>query len=736
MSSNVAKLPFYAASLIVAAVAFVCYLPSLDGDFVFDDSEAIVGNDDLKADVHWTELFLHDFWGKRLASKHSHKSYRPLTVLTFRWNYWLSRDFSPWGFHFTNLLLHPVVCVVLLTVCSIIVGRIEEGELEDSNFDSSWKSFVVAILFAVHPIHTESVAGAVGRADLMSALCFFLAIWAFDQSCCVNNSSRCDSEGRPLSFSFPWIFICVALCGLAMLFKEQGITAVGICLIYDVIIICKVDVLKLVKGQIFAVKENERQSDSWWVQSLLFRQFIMIISTTVILGARFHVMGTGPPKFQPVDNPASFSNSTLTRIATYNYIYALNGWLLVNPWWLCFDWSMGCIPLIENIWDIRIVSTLLFWVVMLALVRVALASENAVHQKNVTMGLALLVLPFLPASNLFFTVGFVIAERVLYVPVAGFCILVTTGLSQLWKHNNMKRPCGIALLFLIFIFSIRSIHRSNQWTNEIDLFTSGASVCPLNAKVHYNIGKVMSDQAGQNDIALAAYRKAVELHPKYDQAWNNLGNMLKDMGETQEAEQCLQNALDSNPEFAAAWMNLGIVKSSLNKPAEAERCYRMAIIHRRKYPDAYYNLGNLYIELNRFDDAVAAFRNATALKRDHHNSWTNLALLHETHERYSEAEAILQESLKFLPDHLGLIHNLANVLGKMGRYEESERYFKQALDLNPNSAQTHANLAVVYHRAGKLDLAEKWYRTSLELDPSNGLTKDNLNKLLKKKKQQ
>lgn len=732
MPSNVGNLPFYAASLILAAVAFVCYLPSLEGDFVFDDSEAIVGNDDLKADVHWTDLFQHDFWGKRLASKHSHKSYRPLTVLTYRWNYWLSRDFSPWGFHFTNLLLHPVVCVVLLRVCSIIMGRIEDKEL-----DSSWKSFVIAILFAVHPIHTESVAGIVGRADLMSALCVFLAIWAFHKCCCVDNPSRCDSEGHPVSFSFIWIIVCIALCGLAMLFKEQGITAVGICLIYDVIIICKVDILKLLKSQLFAKKEskNEKQTDPQWITGLLFRQFIMITATTVILGARFHVMGTGPPKFQPVDNPASFSNSTLTRFATYNYIYALNGWLLVNPWWLCFDWSMGCIPLIESIWDIRIISTFVFWVVMLALVRVALVSENVTHRKAVTMGLALLVLPFLPASNLFFTVGFVIAERVLYISVAGFCILITTGLSQLWQHSNTKRPCCIALILLIFIFSIRSMHRSHQWTNEIDLFTSGVSVCPLNAKVHYNIGKVLSDQGKQNDIALASYRKAVELHPTYDQAWNNLGNMLKDMGKTEEAEQCLQNALDSNPEFAAAWMNLGIVKGSLNKTDEAEKCYRTAIIHRRNYPDAYYNLGNLYIELNRFDDAVDAFRNATALKTDHLNSWTNLALLHETRERYSEAKAILQEGLENLPNHPRLIYNLANVLGKMGQYDESERYFKHVIDINPQSAEAHANLAVVYHRAGKLDLAEKSYRKSLQLDPSNALTQDNLNKLLKKKKQ-
>lgn len=733
MDSIVPKLPFYVAALAVFVVAFVCYLPSLDGDFVFDDNEAIIGNDDVHDQVHWTELFLHDFWGKRLASKHSHKSYRPLTVLTFRWNYWLAGGLSPWGFHLTNLLLHPLVSVLVMKVCSIIMGEIEGDVCEDLTFPASQKSFLVALLFAVHPIHTESVAGVVGRADLMSALCFLLAFWTFHQSCCGKDSSERDSEARPRSFSLPWIVVCVILCGLSMLFKEQGITAVGVCLVYDVIVICKVDIMKLLKNLIFPLKHDNKQSDLQWIKSLVLRQCMMIVCTGIIVGARFRVMGTGPPKFQPVDNPASFSNSSFTRFATYNYIYAINAWLLVNPWWLCFDWSMGCIPLIENLGDIRLVPTLLFWVVILALIQLAFMSENAVHRRTVTMGLALLVLPFLPASNLLFTVGFVVAERILYIPVVGFCILVTSGVSQLCKKDKLRQPCGICLLILMVVFSVRSIHRSNEWRNELDLFTSGVSVCPLNAKVHYNIGKVMSEKAGQNDVALAEYREAVRLHPQYDQAWNNLGNMLKDMGQAEEAEVCLHNALDSNPEFAAAWMNLGIVKASLQKTDEAEKCYRTAVIHRRKYPDAYYNLGNLYIDLNRFDDAVTAFRNATVLKPDHQNSWMNLAILHETHERYNEAEAILHEGLKNLPNHPGLNYNLANVLGKVGRFEESEIYFKKALDFNPNSAQIHANMAVVYHRAGKLDLAEKSYKRSLELDSSNELTKDNLKKLLRQK---
>ncbi|XP_062518575.1 protein O-mannosyl-transferase TMTC4-like [Corticium candelabrum] len=736
MDTLISRLSFHTASLIIAAAAFLCYYPSLAGDFVFDDSEAVVGNEDVSGDVHWTQLFLHDFWGKRLTSKHSHKSYRPLTVLTFRWNFWMSGGLHPWGFHLTNILLHPVVSVLVMKICSLMMGRIKECRSEEEVFPAAWKSFVVGLLFAVHPVHTESIAGVVGRADLMSALCFFLSFWAFHQSC-YGKKVEYDIESRPTSFSLNWIIVCVMLCGLSMLFKEQGITAVGICFVYDVLVVCKINVWKVLNGLLFVNHrdDKDRQSDSKWIRSLVYRQCVMILSAVILLGIRFRIMGTGPPKFQPVDNPASFSNSTFTRVATYNYIYAINGWLLLNPLWLCFDWSMGCIPLVENVSDVRLLPTLLFWVAMLAVIWTALVNDNTEFRQTIGIGLAFLVVPFLPASNLFFKVGFVVAERVLYIPVVGFCILITAGLSRLSGLQKLRNAGIFIFISLVLVFSLRSVQRSAEWRNETDLFTRGVFVCPLNAKVHYNIGKVMSEKGGKDDVALAAYREAVRLHPEYDQAWNNLGNLLKDKGETEEAEHCLQNALDANPEFAAAWMNLGIVKASLHKSEEAERCYRTAIIHRRKYPDAYYNLGNLYIELKRFDDAMAAFRNATALKADHVNSWTNLAILFETNEQYDEAETVLNEALTVLPDHPGLIYNLANVLGKVGRYNEAERHFKKALQSNPNSAQIHANMAVAYHRAGKLDLAEASYKASLKLDPSNELTKSNLNKLLRQKQQ-
>ena len=351
-------------------------------------------------------------------------------------------------------------------------------------------------------------------------------------------------------------------------------------------------------------------------------------------------------------------------------------------------------------------------------------------RRLLALGFALLVIPFLPASNLFFRVGFVVVERNLYLPSIGFCLVLSVAATHVYRCATWKRTTKACVYALLALYAAQAFARAAAWRTETSLFESGLRVCPRNAKVHYNVGKLLSESGRDNDLSVAHYREAVRLHPGYDQAWNNLGNLLKDSGDVVEAEACLHRALAANAEFAAAWMNLGIVKAALGKTDEAENCYRTAIKHRRKYPDAFYNLGNLYIELKRVDEAATAFRNATRLKATHVNAWLNLALLHENGGRLVEAESVLEEARRHLPDHVGFASNLANVLAKQGRFDESEPYYKMAISADPKSASLHGNLAVMYHRAGKLRGAEREYALSLDLDPSNELMKDNLRKLV------
>ncbi|OWK00800.1 hypothetical protein Celaphus_00016809 [Cervus elaphus hippelaphus] len=151
-------LPPFWAKFLVGFASLVCFARSYDGDFVFDDSEAIVNNKDLRAETPLGDLWHHDFWGSRLSSNTSHKSYRPLTVLTFRMNYYLSGGFHPASFHAVNIALHGGVSVLLVDVFSVLFGGLQYSSKGRRLHLAPRSSLLAALLFAVHPVHTECVS--------------------------------------------------------------------------------------------------------------------------------------------------------------------------------------------------------------------------------------------------------------------------------------------------------------------------------------------------------------------------------------------------------------------------------------------------------------------------------------------------------------------------------------------------------------------------------------------------
>uniref|UniRef100_A0A8D2ZQA4 dolichyl-phosphate-mannose--protein mannosyltransferase n=1 Tax=Scophthalmus maximus TaxID=52904 RepID=A0A8D2ZQA4_SCOMX len=672
------KLAPVRAKLTVALVALLCFINSYDGEFVFDDSEAIVNNKDLKPTTPLNNIWTNDFWGSNLSSNSSHKSYRPLTVLTFRLNYLLAGGLQPIGFHMLNIVLHAIISALMIDMFAILIGGLAYDEKDKIVNLAPKTSLLAALFFAAHPVHTESVAGIVGRADLLCALFFQLSFLTYCKA--FNTGSEGDDR-----FSVRWVVVSLLLCAAAILLF---LLTVG-------------DVVRT---------------------GLLTRLALMALGGLAMLYARWRIMGTGPPAFTEVDNPASFAENIFLRIVNYNYYYSLNAWLLLCPWWLCFDWSMGCVPLIKAATDWRTAWLLLLWCVLIGLTSQALCSQDSQRRRTLTLGLVLLVVPFLPACNIFFRVGFVVAERVLYLSSAGYCLLLAYSLGHCCcRWNKYKKLVCVAVLLLLCVYVARCALRSHQWRTEQSLFTSALSVCPLNAKVHYNVGKNLADR-GNTTAAIRYYREAVRLHPSYVHAMNNLGNILKERNELVEAEQLLSKAVSIQPDFAAAWMNLGIVQNSLQKFEEAELSYWNAIRFRKKYPDCYYNLGRLYADQNRHLDALNAWRNATVLKPDHSLAWNNMVILLDNTGNLGQAELIGREALKLLPSDHTIMFSLANVLGKLQKYKVSQH---KHFPFFPPSA-------VLYHRWGKLELAKKHYELSLKLDPEAPGTRDNYNMLRRK----
>ncbi|XP_011706097.1 PREDICTED: transmembrane and TPR repeat-containing protein 4 [Wasmannia auropunctata] len=688
----------------IIVILSLCFLNSYDGNFVFDDTEAIVNNIDVRDTPFW-DIFQNDFWGTKLSHKQSHKSYRPLTILSFRLHFWLRQDLVSQDFHIVNIILHSVICLLTLFVYNVFLGP--EGQSI---------SFYATALFAVHPIHTEAVSGIVGRAELLCSLFTWLSILLYSHIIHAKNIVRA-------WVAMPSFVICITA---AMLCKETGITTIGICAIYDIVIVNKIYPIDIIK--FFSFKHiNKNLNNLIKYKNTVLRLAALVFIAIILLFLRFSIMGFSTPKFQSVDNPASFMDNILLRILNYNYIYCLNIWLLICPIWLCFDWSMGCVSLITG-YDYRTFVVISSWFMFGTLIIYTFTSYKDKTLRYVIMGLTILICPFLPASNIFFNVGFVLAERVLYIPSAGYCLLVVIGLQKFSARFSLTKTSLLAYAMLILLLFIRSWIRSSQWRNEKLLFQSALDVCPLNAKVHYNIAKNAAD-AGDVHLAKLEYQEALRLNPKYAQAMNNLGNLLKDDGQLLEAVSLFKQAVNLQKDFSTAWMNLGIVQSALKKYEESEVSYFMALQHRSNYPDCYYNLGVLYLERRQYDKALKAWINATKQKPTHKRAWTNMILLLDDLDKTEEALKMANKALKFIPNHASIYFNIANILGKKGKYEEAEIQFKQAISKDPTAPMIYANLGVLYHRSNKLNAAEEMYKKALQLKPDLYSAKDNLQRL-------
>ncbi|CAM1318239.1 Uncharacterised protein PB.6640, partial [Pycnogonum litorale] len=589
-------------SCIIATsfVAFILYLNTLNADFAYDDSRAIKSNDDLLPSVPLINIFYNDFWGTPLKHSGSHKSYRPLCVLSFRINYALG-EMNPWGYHLVNVLLHTIVTGLFTYFANML-------------FTKMFPTVVAGLLFGIHPIHTEAVAGVVGRADVGACLFFLISFISYVHYC----KYRDDLQNRHRRWIHLLGSMVFATC--SMLTKEHGITVLGVCATYD----CFVKTKLRTKDITYILQEKKYRNLLEGILSIASGLFILV-------SLRIYFMGSKPPEFAPADNPAADNENFWTRTLTFLYLPAFNFWLLLFPQILSFDWSMESVPLISSFRDFRNVFTLAFYFGMFYINLFAMDSlsknrdrsvsdpgnspscydnaksnshgsyylngnhnnkcptnyqslpkvkknssgfsngfmfcqnnnvctnyqmngqsrlMNGCHQSSVyengnsihaspscgplssytssttvsyvsssdfkrnidiiIISMALLVFPFIPATNLFFYVGFVIAERVLYIPSMGVCLLVALGANNIYRtiHDDRKiYRLFIILISIIFIaMCVRTIRRNNDWKSEEDLYRSGIPVNP--PKAYGNLANILSSQ-DRKEEAEWAYRKAL-----------------------------------------------------------------------------------------------------------------------------------------------------------------------------------------------------------------------------------
>lgn len=526
-----------------------------------------------------------------------------------------------------------------------------------------------------------------------------------------SNDKKKTKKDEPLKKGFGcccvYLWTSLTAAALAILWKETGMVAIPLCAVMELTQHFQVG---STRRQLPSNRQSSDRSNRHLVQQeRCENKKTMAYGNLTLLGAvwagqlglRMYMLGgestTALPWFAAADNPVSRDASLLTRTLTFLHLPAFNFGLLLWPAWLSFDWSMDSISPVTRFNDPRNVATFFFYAGLAALLTKTLnqfkeGDACRKHSKLIVTALSFLVLPFLPASNLFFYVGFVVAERVLYMPSIGFCLLLGAGLektmdlTQSKKCGPTKRDKFIRLMLTtcfgatLILWSVRTFQRNGDWSSEEQLYRSGIPINP--AKAYGNLAAILAREHRQAE-AEHAYRQALAHRPNMAETHFNLALLLQSQGRHQEASSSYLQSIHYRPNLAAAYLNLGLLLSKQQGQHEQA-------VHWLSACSQLDGSGVRDPQAHRHSQIQALV------------SWGQLELARGHPETSIQ---LYKQAIRRTPTNLQQVqlvyHSLAEAYQSVGNYLESERWFKAAVDQVQESnsrQQQQANTRQQYNK--------------------------------------
>jgi hypothetical protein len=410
-------------------VVIASYANSFVSGFVIDSKVIVLGDPRLRAVTwgHLYEIVVHSYWWPYAETG----LYRPVTTLSYLFNYSvLGEGAQPAGYHVVNLALHLGNAFLLLALAR--------------RFGASfWLAFTAAAVWATHPILTEAVTNIVGRADLLSAFGVLGALY------CLLRWR--ENAGRQLA----WIAGTVICSCLAVGAKESGAALLGVVVLHDVLI-----------GE---WRDWRERAGSWMA---------VAIPLAIYLAARASVVGgLGTVPLPVVDNPiagAGFWTGRVTALAVAGrYLGSL-----VWPAGLSADYSFSQIPLASGTGG--------EWAAWLAVAAIAAAAVGLLRKAPaVSFALASAFLLWLPASNLLFASGTIMAERLVYLPSAGLIVAAVAGAWVLLSRRPASALAGVGVAAaLVGLFGVRTFARNADWRDDLSIWQATVRSAPGSFKAH------------------------------------------------------------------------------------------------------------------------------------------------------------------------------------------------------------------------------------------------------------
>jgi len=621
---------FYLLCLIFLST--VIYLNTLHNQLVFDDIPLIFDNYFVKHIEKIPTYFFTNF--EKIP-------YRPLRMITYALDYQFT-GLNPLGYHVSSIAFHALTTLVLYFTILALTGK-------------SRVAFFAACLFAVHPVHTDSVAYISGRRDILSTLFYLLGFYCFLKARQKHKSHL--------------LILALAAYLFALASKEMAVTLPAICFLYDLLD-------NFPEGESFSKRCSTAVTQSISKYKLCYVSFLV----PAILFTCYKILLKSP------SNKVGFYGGDLyTQVLTVGKILFYYIKLLFFPINLLADYSFNSFPLSTSFFE---PTTLLCFGVLccLAVLTMKLLS------KNKTMAFALLwfFITLLPVCHII-PHHELLAEHYLYLPSFGFVLLMALVLENVLAFSTWRRSVILLFACVILLFATRTFYRNYDWKNSYILWSKTVATSPNCVRAINNLG-IEYYKRKQYAQAKSLYERALKVQPTYEKAYYNLGNVYRVEQDFARALAMYQKTAQLNPKNFRNHNNLGNAYAMQGLYEQALKAYQRALKHKPGYAEAHNNLGNVYRSLGQPDRAIIHYQRAIRLNSAYSDAYHNLASVYGELKQYDNAIQTLETLCRnnpFIPvitNKLGVFYELS------GQYDRAAEWYEHALKLQPRFPEAQKNL--------------------------------------------
>ncbi|MGC3958708.1 MAG: tetratricopeptide repeat protein [Verrucomicrobiota bacterium] len=667
-------------SLLLGALTVAVYWPVVHHDFItLDDSEYVTENEWVTKGLSWE--------GVKWAFTTGHASnWHPLTWLTHQLDCQLF-GLNPTGPHAINLALHLANSILLLLLLHQMTGTI-------------WRSAMVAMLFALHPLHVESVAWIAERKDVLSAFFGILTLMAYTRYV---NDSKIQSPRSKV-----WYAVALGLFACGLMSKPMLVTWPFVLLLLDL-------------WPLLRVQPEAGRWDLGYGRGRILTEkipfFAMTIASCVIT---FLVQRQGGA----VSTSGNLPMEDRLANAVVSYVKYLRKTIWPDDLAIFYPHPELRFPASEQWPTMGILAAAVFLVVISVSV-----FKRVAKQPYLAVGWFIFIGTLVPTIGVVQVGTQALADRYTYIPLIGIFIIITWGVADLLQGRRSGRVVagglggGLTLGCLIITSC-----QVKTWKDDFSICRHALNVTKYNPVAHSLLGKALA-RNGQQDEAITQFRAALEAYPYFRDAHQDLGAMLLAKSNITAAISEFEAQLTVRPNYVPSYIALGVCYELLSQHEKAQEYYAQTLQVAPDHALANYAIGLAAAERGQFQTAANHFRLTLAQDPNHPQALISLAKVWLILNEHGENVKLLQpKTTSASPADQNAI--LGNALAALGQQAAASQCFTNAIRMEPGLPERYTREGKTFFAKGQMDVASAWFYLVARLEPNSAEANEQLGTLL------